>query len=185
MVELDVAAMPMALATLKRKREEATSADLPAVAPPTTLLPPAGVAPQVSVTPAPMPVATGSPTPRSEDDLHAVLKRLFNRMTSTHKVIGHEYHVVPGQSQFGVGDFLLEKVGEYTLVVVEVKYIDLASTGHTARVSRTKHRKKVKEQAWRYARHARDKYPGYATAVCVYTNEIGMKKLGEVEPICS
>jgi hypothetical protein len=170
-VELDAAA------TLKRKRDEATN--LPIVAPPTTLLPPAG---DVSITPAPGAATTGLPTPTNEDELQALFKSKIDQM-STHEVIGHEYHVVPGQSHHGVGDFLLKKVGEKRLVVVEVKYIDLARTGPTASTRRTKHRKKVKEQAWRYACHARAKYPGYAITYGTFTNEFGWQKLGELQPV--
>jgi len=85
-----------------------------------------------------------------------------------------------------VGDFLLKKRHggrKEAGCVVEVKYINLARTGPTARTSRTKHRKKVKEQAWRYACHARAKYPGYAITYDTFTNEFGWQKLGELEPV--
>jgi hypothetical protein len=87
-----------------------------------------------------------------------------------------------------VGDFLLKKRHggrKEAGCVVEVKYINLAHTGPTARTSHTKHRKKVKEQAWTYARHARANYPGYAITVCIYTNENGMQTLGELEPVAA
>ena len=129
------------------------------------------------------------PTPTSlfanENDLHAEMKRLVDRSNRL-KVIRYEYNVVPRQNQYGVGDFLLKRVGEKTLVVVEVKYINFANAGRnasTSKTSRTKNRKKVKEQARKYADLASAKFPAYKILVYIFTNEnVKPIKLGELKP---
>lgn len=79
----------------------------------------------------------------------------------------------------GVGDILLRaKDGSKKLAVVEVKYIDVHSSGRTARARRTRNRKKVEEQAWRYGHAVKRKYPAFSVMVCAYTNERGAVQLG-------
>lgn len=80
----------------------------------------------------------------------------------------------------GVGDILLQSKDGRRLAVVEVKYIDLYSEGKTARTRRNRSRNKVKEQAWRYARAVKKKYATMKVLVCIYTNETGLVKLGEL-----
>ena len=81
----------------------------------------------------------------------------------------------------GVGDILLRaKDGSKRLAVVEVKYIDIHSEGRTARTRRRNKRNKVEKQAWRYGKAVKTKYLTYKVMVCIYTNERGLVKLGEL-----
>lgn len=81
----------------------------------------------------------------------------------------------------GVGDFLLENVKTKSLSVVEVKYIDLYSTGKTARVRRNQQRNKVRKQAFQYGNYVHEKYPERRLNIFIYTNETGFLKLGVIQ----
>ena len=120
------------------------------------------------------------PTPQnwllSEDGVHAELKRWIE-WEATYTIKEYEYaielddvYTVPGQIQYGDGDFLLEKVGEKTLLVVEVKHIK-EGHGRNACAKRTMARKKVRKQALRFARLVGNKYRDYKIVACIYTNE--------------
>jgi hypothetical protein len=89
-------------------------------------------------------------------------------------LVEYEWEVEQGSSQYGRGDLLFTD-GEGSFAVVEAKWIDLDSTGPTASNRRTKKRKQVRDQAWRYARgverlYRSDKVVGYA-----HTNELPMQ----------
>ena len=101
-----------------------------------------------------------------------------------YRLIHREYELVPGQSQYGKGDLLFKK--KHTILVVEVKYIDFGSkdrNSKTVRTKRTKHRKKVKEQAILYCialrifHHKLNKAKFYPV---VYTNEFGFQFFDEM-----
>lgn len=127
------------------------------------------------------------PTPpnwlRNEDDVHAEFKRWID-WAATYTLKEYEYYIVPGQDNCGKGDLLLEKVGEKTLLVVEAKYIKSAKAPgtlpKTLQTSRTKGRKKVREQALRYACLMEKKYPDYNVVACIYTNERGLQSWNSV-----
>lgn len=88
-------------------------------------------------------------------------------------VIMDEWDVVPGASQFGCGDLIFQfPCG--THVVVEIKWINLNRTGRTTRVKRTKHRKKVVEQARAYASQWRREHPATRVVAATFTNETGV-----------
>lgn len=110
--------------------------------------------------------------------MEAVYQDLFLRSikTTQYELFQREYHI-----DGGVGDILLRaKDGSKRLSVVEVKYIDIHSEGRTARTRRRNNRNKVKKQAWRYGKAVKKKYPTYKVMVCIYTNENGLVKLGEL-----
>jgi Holliday junction resolvase-like predicted endonuclease len=65
-------------------------------------------------------------------------------------IIDDQWEAEPNRNQEGEGDLLFAD-GEGRFAVVEVKWIDLTSSGDTASTRRTKKRKKVKEQAANYA----------------------------------
>tara|TARA_Y100000389_G_scaffold125312_1_gene122671 strand:- start:3795 stop:4145 length:351 start_codon:yes stop_codon:yes gene_type:complete len=93
------------------------------------------------------------------------------------RIKNYEYRIGLGE-----GDFLLENIKTCSLTVLEVKYIDLQSSGKTVRTRRNKHRNKVRQQAWTYARDVHEKYPHRKVNVYIYTNETGFQKLGEIPP---
>ena len=95
-------------------------------------------------------------------------------------VVGHEWHVNGTFTQDGVGDILLKRKHKNKYVVIEVKFLDMYSTGKTARVRRNRHRKKVKEQAWKYGSLVHSKHTNSSVLVCIYTNEIGGNVLGKI-----
>jgi len=65
-------------------------------------------------------------------------------------LIDDEWEVEPNRTQDGKGDLLFtDGAGRYA--VVEVKWLDLTTSGKTPRTSRTKKRQKVKDQAADYA----------------------------------
>jgi len=67
-----------------------------------------------------------------------------------YQLVKREYEFYPGYSQYGKGDLLFSR-GEDEYLLIETKYIDLDSSGHTACRRRTKHRKEVRVQAEHYA----------------------------------
>ncbi len=65
-------------------------------------------------------------------------------------VVDDEWEVQPNRGQEGKGDLIFaDGAGRYA--IVEVKWLDLTSTGKPASNKRTRKRKKVKEQAQEYA----------------------------------
>lgn len=65
-------------------------------------------------------------------------------------LIDDEWEVEPNRNQEGQGDLLFaDGAGRYA--VVEVKWLNLATSGRTTRGSRTKKRQKVKDQAADYS----------------------------------
>ena len=93
------------------------------------------------------------------------------------KIKSYEYKIGNGE-----GDFLLENLKTRALSVVEVKYIDLISSGKTARARRNRHRNKVREQAFQYGQYVHEKYPERRVNIYIYTNETGFVKLGVIKP---
>ncbi|RUS32507.1 hypothetical protein BC938DRAFT_475218 [Jimgerdemannia flammicorona] len=81
-----------------------------------------------------------------------------------------EWDVTPGQMYMGRGDLVLaSRTGVF--VVVEVKYLDFDTKGQTARLNRSKKRRKVREQAKRYREHFARKYPeAVAVLACICMN---------------
>lgn len=65
-------------------------------------------------------------------------------------VYDYEWEVDPGHSNGGCGDLVFTD-GAGNFAVVEVKFIDTARSGPTARVKRTKSRSQVSDQARTYA----------------------------------
>lgn len=86
----------------------------------------------------------------------------------------YEWEVYAGRSDGGCGDLVFTD-GDGSFAVVEVKFIDSGVSGSTARVNRTKGRKKVREQALRYADALRRSPIGQGALVValVLTNERG------------
>ena len=81
---------------------------------------------------------------------HLVLQS-HNLLPTYPFLIDDEWEAEPNQGQEGKGDLIFtDSAGHFA--VVEVKWIDLATSGSTAKVRRTKKRKKVQEQAVDYAR---------------------------------
>ena len=86
-------------------------------------------------------------------------------------VIEHEWDVVAGKTNEGRGDLVFSD-GGCRYAVVEVKHIDLQSSGDTAKTKRTKSRKKVKEQAVFYADRMAMRLESESTvAAYSFTNE--------------
>lgn len=91
------------------------------------------------------------------------------------KLLAADWHVVPGRAQYGVGD-LVHRLEGGTVLVTEVKHLH-SFTGHTARVSRTKARRKVVEQALQYAQAWREQHPEESDVrAAIYTTD-GFKVL--------
>ena len=86
-------------------------------------------------------------------------------------LVDDEWEVVSGMTNLGRGDLLFTD-GACRFAVVEVKFIDVGRTGHTARVKRTRSRGLVIEQARTYARAMVERLgqPGLVRAF-TWTNE--------------
>jgi Holliday junction resolvase-like predicted endonuclease len=76
--------------------------------------------------------------------------------------------------QFGEGDILAEEKNGASLMAIECKYIDNIATGKTAKVRRTKHRKKVVEQALLHASYVKIRNPHRLVKALTLTNEAGL-----------
>ena len=100
----------------------------------------------------------------------------FERST-TWTVLKKNYELLPGFMQFGEGDMLTDD-GD-SLVAIECKWIDLTSTGKTAKVRRTKHRKKVAEQALLHASYVKIRDPDRRIRASTLTNEDGLRVLAD------
>ncbi len=87
-------------------------------------------------------------------------------------LIDDEWEKVPGQTNNGRGDLVFtDGAGRYA--VVEVKFIDVARTGKTARTTRNDRRGKVWEQARKYAVDLVGRYADMKLVrAFVYTNEL-------------
>lgn len=72
-------------------------------------------------------------------------------------IIGHEWEVVEGMSQYGVGDLLFTD-GKDKYLVIEVKELSPFS-GRNQCVARRKARRKVEEQTIKYMNAFRKKHP--------------------------
>jgi len=88
------------------------------------------------------------------DTANHVLELMESRGWS---VIAKEWHVVPGFSQFGIGDLLMRR--DNLIRAVECKWVDFSNSGRNACTKRTHKRKKVKEQALLYAAFAKLHFP--------------------------
>ena len=86
-------------------------------------------------------------------------------------VFDDEWEVNENRTQDGKGDLIFTD-GEGRYAVVEVKWLDLKSSGKTTRTNRTKKRQKVQEQAVIYANELKQKM-GKSSQVTAYwfTNE--------------
>lgn len=93
--------------------------------------------------------------------------------------IEHEWCVVPGLPNRGVGDMVFRHPCGLD-AVVEVKWLDHQASGHTASVRRWHKRKVMKEQALRYASTWADR-TRRPTLACTYTNGRLMGAAGELE----
>lgn len=100
----------------------------------------------------------------------------FERST-TWTVLRKNYELLPGFMQFGEGDMLADD-GD-SLVALECKWIDRTSSGKTAKVRRTKHRKKVAEQALLHASYVKIRNPDRRVQAFTLTNEYGLKVLAD------
>ena len=92
-------------------------------------------------------------------------------------VVEDEWEVIADKSDEGMGDLVFTD-GNGNFAVVEVKYLDLQSTGDTACSRRTKKRQKVKEQAVKYAEIYRKKKFVKSVKSFIFTNE--MKRPREI-----
>ena len=92
-------------------------------------------------------------------------------------VVEDEWEVIADKSDEGMGDLVFTD-GNGNFAVVEVKYLDLYSTGGTASSRRTKKRQKVKEQAVKYAEIYRKKKFVKSVKSFIFTNE--MKRPREI-----
>jgi hypothetical protein len=115
---------------------------------------------------------------RNEGHLCSRLADLLDALDCTDIV--QEWHVRGGQSQYGVGD-LAATLPCGTEMVVEVKYLDLLATGHTACVKRRKHRRQAEEQAHRYGL-LRAAKTGRRVVYAIFDNEQGLKCMGVAGP---
>ena len=97
--------------------------------------------------------------------------------STTLNVLRKNYELVPGFMQFGEGDMLADD-GD-SLVAIECKWIDLTSSGKTAKVRRTKHRKKVAEQALLHASYVKIRTPHRRVQAMTLTNEYGLKVIAD------
>jgi len=79
-------------------------------------------------------------------------------------------------SQFGVGDLVFKRPGLEEYLVVETKFMT-TSTGTTASTSRTKGRKKVKEQAACYGHKWKRLHPQATVYYAWYTNDRGLSNI--------
>jgi len=117
-----------------------------------------------------------------------LIQSLLNRRFINKLLVDrYEWCVMDNYTNMGVGDLVLTN-GRGVYLVVEVKFIDLTSTGETARARRNVKRKLVKEQANKYAEKFRELNTAEALIIipAIYTNEhwlvflpgseIGLKK---------
>lgn len=123
----------------------------------------------LSIPPPPAHVYIGS-----EDTLQAYLINAAAAQGA--QLVARNWHVMGYYTQYGVGDVVL-KLAYGSFLVVEVKYLDLLSTGRTAQTKRRKHRNKVHEQAYKYGQAWRLRHPGVTTHTAMYTNERGLELL--------
>ena len=102
--------------------------------------------------------------------------KLVDKLIATLPVGGDvqtEYPVFRKYSQLGVGDLCVEY--KDCIWVIEVKHINLIDSGKTARVKRTRNRRKVREQAVNYASWVRLRAPETKTVhakACTRTKTI-------------
>ena len=84
-----------------------------------------------------------------------------------------EWEVVPGRMNEGRGDLLFASAdsGLPDFAVLEIKFIDFARCGSTARAARTNARGKVVDQARDYAMKASLRHPGATVTAFALTNE--------------
>ena len=68
-------------------------------------------------------------------------------------------------------------------VYVQVKYLDLETTGHNQSVKRRKHRRLVEEQAERYGRAWAERSPFHLVLSATFTNEDGLQNLSVVSDV--
>jgi hypothetical protein len=86
-------------------------------------------------------------------------------------LIDSDWEVHPNMAQAGQGDLIFTD-GAECFAVVEVKWLDMVSTGSTASTRRTQKRKKVKQQATLYGEVLASKLPRTAKVTSYYfTNE--------------
>ena len=105
----------------------------------------------------------------------ALQDHLVNNPPSPYKhLAAREWFVVPGRSDKGKGDLVFSHGNNY--LVVETKTLPTA-TGHTARARRSKGRREVREQAERYSREWKGKYPSARVEAATYTNIDGLQML--------
>lgn len=99
--------------------------------------------------------------------------RRFELLPAAPFLVKHEWYPHPPLANLGRGDLVFSS-GRGLFIVVEVKHIDLDSTGRTARNRRTAKRKQVRVQASKYARiFSTTSSPSLCTCVLAayFTNE--------------
>lgn len=84
-------------------------------------------------------------------------------------VYRYEYELIPGYSQYGKGDLILTD-GIDAVLIVELKHINNGS-GSTARTARRKAKRKVEDQALRYAKNFKSSHPKIDVSFIAATNE--------------
>ena len=94
--------------------------------------------------------------------------------TTLWTVLKRNYEFIPGFMQFGEGDILAEDENGDSLMAIECKYINKIATGKTAKVKRTKHRKKVVEQALLHASYVKIRNSNRRVQALTLTNENGL-----------
>ena len=94
--------------------------------------------------------------------------------TTLWTVLNKNYEFIPGFMQFGEGDILAEDENGDSPMAIECKYIDKIATGKTAKVKRTKHRKKVVEQALLHASYVKIRNSNRRVQALTLTNENGL-----------
>lgn len=97
-------------------------------------------------------------------------QKLIELLNKYPYVVDFEYEINPGYTNLGKGDLILADA-KNNLLAAEFKYIDLISSGKTARTKRNKDRGKVQEQALIYANMLQRKYPKAEVNFCSITNE--------------
>lgn len=85
-----------------------------------------------------------------------------------------------GYSHLGKGDLVLKNGQQKRFLVVETKYLTPCS-GKTARRKRTEHRKKVKEQAIKYAKDLQKRYPDADIYYASVTNSSLLIKINRLD----
>jgi hypothetical protein len=87
-------------------------------------------------------------------------------------LVDDEWDVGPGKTNKGRGDLVFAD-GEGAFAVVEVKFIDLARSGKTARAKRNDSRGKVVDQAVDYGKKLYERYgPTSTVEAYSFTNEV-------------